>query len=240
MSPTPAILISGWAHPAGVLCPLAEALGAEFDCICLSTCELGDDPTLWSVALAGRIRAAAAPPLVVGWSLGGMVSLEALTSDAPPPAAALVLVASTPRFCAAPDWAWGQTPSALRALRTGLRRDPRAALAGFLRECAAPATPGEEALQAGVDAALSIGLPRLAAGLDHLGSTDLTGRIGRLETRCLCIHGDADRIIPCEASRAIAKQTAGVLEVLAESGHSVPVASPDRVADAIRRGWGQR
>lgn len=236
MNPTPAILISGWAHPADVLCPLAEALGDEFESICLSTCELGDDPDLWPTTLAARIRAAAAPPLVVGWSMGGMVALEALTAESAPPAAALVLVASTPRFCAGPDWPWGQTTSALRALRTGLRRDPRTALAGFLRECAAPVALGEEALRAGVDAALSVGLPRLAAGLDHLGSTDLTGRIGRLAPRCLCIHGDEDRIIPCEASKAIAKQTAGVLEVLAETGHSAPVTASDRVACAIRRG----
>jgi pimeloyl-[acyl-carrier protein] methyl ester esterase len=232
---TPAILVSGWAHPAHVLCPLAEAL-PEFDSICLSTCELGDDPTLWSAALTERIRTAEEPPLVIGWSLGGIVALEALTTDAPPPAAALVLIGSTARFCAGPDWPWGQTPAALRALRTGLRRDPRAALAGFLRECAAPGAPDEDTLQAGVEMALSIGLQQLAAGLDYLGSTDLTGRLGRLKPRCICVHGIADRIIPCEASRAMAKQTSGVLEVLVESGHSVPVASPARVARAIRRG----
>lgn len=240
VSPPPAILVSGWAHPADVLCPLAKALRPDFHAICLSTQELGDDPMLWSAALAERIRAAVSPPLVVGWSMGGMVAIEALTSDAPPPAAALVLIGSTTRFCASPDWPWGQTPSALRALRTGLRRDPRTALAGFLRECAAPEAPAEDALRAGIDAALSIGLQNLADGLDYLGSTDLTGRIGRLKTRCICIHGNEDRIIPRGASEAVAKHTSGFLEVLAERGHSVPAASPVLVADAIRRGWGQR
>ncbi|MBM4154937.1 MAG: alpha/beta fold hydrolase [Lentisphaerae bacterium] len=240
MSPTPAILVSGWAHPADVLCPLAAALRPDFDSICLSTKELGDNQATWSSALAERIRSAGSPPLVVGWSMGGMVAIEALTSDSPPPAAALALIGSTVRFCAAPDWPWGQTPSALRALRTGLRRDARAALAGFLRECAAPDAPAEDALHAGVDAALSMGLPHLLDGLDYLGSTDLTGRIGRLKTRCICIHGNEDRIIPSDASWAIAKHTSGFLEVHAERGHSLPVASPVLVADAIRRGWGQR
>jgi pimeloyl-ACP methyl ester carboxylesterase len=147
----------------------------------------------------------------------------------------LVLVASTPRFCTTADWPWGQAPAALRALRAGLRRDPRRALRGFLAGCAEPDPVDADALERGVEAALDPGLPHLAAGLDYLDATDLTGRPGLPELRIACIHGEADRVIPWQASGALARNRAGFLEVLAGSGHSVPVTSPRRVADAIRR-----
>lgn len=232
---TPAILISGWAHPAQILCPLAGALGADIEAMCLSSRDLGDDPTQWAGELAGRIAAARCPPLVIGWSLGGIVALDALTSESPPPAGMLVLVASTPRFCTTPDWPWGQAPAALRALRAGLRRDPRRALRGFLAGCAQPDPLGDDALDQSVDAALAMGIPHLAAGLDYLETTDLTARPIRSEPRIACIHGDADRIVPIQASGILARNRTGFLEVLAGCGHSVPVTSPRRVADAIGR-----
>ncbi len=236
MSPTPAILLSGWAHPARVLCPLAEALRPVYDAICLSTDELGDDPAGWSDALAERIRAAAAPPLLIGWSMGGMVALDAMTAEAPPPpVTALVLIGSTARFCAAPHWPWGQTTATLRALRLGLRRDPRGALAGFFAECDAPARTEEDLLARRIDEARALGEARLSAGLDYLGSTDLADRLDRLHVRLACIHGEDDRVIPCDASRALARKCSGVLEVLAKNGHSAAVASPVQVAGAIRR-----
>ncbi|MBU4459066.1 MAG: alpha/beta hydrolase [Verrucomicrobia bacterium] len=185
--------------------------------------------------MAARIAAARCPPLVIGWSMGGIVALDALTSDSPPSTAGLVLVASTPRFCTTADWPWGQTPAALRALRAGLRRDPRRALRGFLAGCAQPDSIGADALDPRIDAALALGLLQLVAGLDYLESTDLRGRPVRPEPRTVCIHGETDRIVPCQASEVLARNRTGFLEVLTGSGHSVPVTSPHRVADAIRR-----
>lgn len=232
---TPAILISGWAHPAQVLGPLAAALGTDFETQCFSTRELGDDPAQWAAKMRGRIAAAPSPPLVIGWSLGGMVALDAMATGSPPPVAGLVLIASTPRFCTAPHWPWGPAPAALRALRAGLRRDPRRALRGFLAGCAEPDPVGAGTLDRRVEAALDLGLPHLAAGLDYLDTTDLTGRPVLPELRIAYIHGEADRVIPWQASDTLAKNRTGFLEVLAGSGHSVPVTSPRRVADAIRR-----
>ena len=232
----PAFFVSGWAHPARVLCPLAEAMRPDYDPICLSTRDLGDDPSIWACSLAERIAASARPPLVVGWSLGGILALDALTAAVPPAVSGLVMISSTPRFCAAPHWPWGQTTSALRTLRAGLRRDPRAALLGFLSACAAPGPVDGEAQQSLIDEALAQGLQQLAAGLDYLGTADLTSRRGSMQSRLVCIHGGADRVIPCEASRALAESRAGVLEVLQESGHSVPMTSPLLVAETMRRG----
>lgn len=68
-----------------------------------------------------------------------------------------------------------------------------------------------------------------------LSTSELTHRPIRPGQQVVCIHGAADRVVPCDASRVLAERRSGVLEVLAESGHSVPVTSPCRVADAIRR-----
>ena len=231
-----AILISGWAHPARVLCPLAHALAPDFETNLLDTCDLGDDPGQWSGRLAERIAGTARPPVVIGWSLGGMIALEALTSGSSPPVSAWVLIASTPRFCAGPDWPWGQTRAALRALQIGVRRDPQAALRSFLAECSIPSQVSPAELDRQVSSALAQGDRHLAAGLDYLAGTDLTARIPHLRVPLLCIHGESDRIIPVEASRNLAQACAGRLEVLPNCGHSVVVTAADRVASAIRRG----
>ena len=115
--------------------------------------------------------------VLVGWSLGGMLLLEALGQLAGPPPAATVLVGVAPVFCQRPGHPWGQPVASVRAMRLGLRSDPTRVLTDFLASCLAP---GEESFRdeaaAGFDfTADPAHLALLSQGLDYLRDKDLCG-----------------------------------------------------------------
>lgn len=219
----PLWLIAGWAHAASSLEPLARALADDFDASLFALPDFGADPTGWPAALAGRIAAAPLPPVVAGWSLGGMVALAALQREPAPPARALVLIASTARFCAAPDHPCGVPERNLRALALALRRDPRAAVEGFLRDAALPAAAEVSEVRKRADEAVATG-PALAAGLAFLQSADLRGGCARVRLPTLLLHGGADRVIAPESSQRLhGAIPSSCLAMLKDAGHDLPI-----------------
>jgi pimeloyl-[acyl-carrier protein] methyl ester esterase len=135
-----------------------------------------------------------AETVLVGWSLGGMLLLEAL--DRGNLAPAKVVLAATPAcFCAGEDHPVGQSRAAVRALRQTLRQDPSRGLADFASRCLAPGEADfrEEILEnflyqdTGAD---------LASGLDYLLNTDLRPQLAAIPPGTLIIQGDEDAIVP--------------------------------------------
>ncbi len=132
--------------------------------------------------------------ILVGWSLGGMLLLEALAQEPFEPAG-LALVATPASFIQRPDHPWGQPPSAVRALRWAARADSRPGLADFAARCLAP---GEVNFQGEL---LLDFQPRahgadLAGGLDYLLHTDLRSQLPRVAAGALIIQGENDAIVP--------------------------------------------
>ncbi len=60
----------------------------------------------------------------MGWSLGGMLLLEALSGLTDPSPGGLVLVGVAPVFTRRPDYPWGQPPAVVRAMRRALTKNP--------------------------------------------------------------------------------------------------------------------
>ena len=214
------IMLGGWAHPAGALQPLADAV-REF--------------------AAPRLAAAheacptpAQPAFLLGWSLGGLLALrEALA--APERWLGLILVGSCARFCAAPDYPCGVAPARLRALQTALRRNPAAALGPFFADVAAPQALAPAASAAQVRAALALGTDALAAGLETLRTLDLRPYLRDCAKPVLILHGREDRVIPAAAGEWLAGQfTYSRFVPVAEAGHDVPARAPDILAAEIQ------
>jgi pimeloyl-ACP methyl ester carboxylesterase len=135
-----------------------------------------------------------ADTVLVGWSLGGMLLLEALSRELLTPGG-LVLVAASASFVQRPDYPVGQPPAAVRAQRRAVRADSRGGLADFAGRCLAP---GEANFQ---EAILQEFFPRetgadLAAGLDYLLTADLRPCLPRIRARCLILQGDRDAVAP--------------------------------------------
>jgi pimeloyl-[acyl-carrier protein] methyl ester esterase len=142
-----------------------------------------------------------AETVLVGWSLGGMLLLEALGQGLVRPGG-LVLVATPASFCARPDHPCGQPRAVVRALRRTVREDPHRGLADFAGRCLAPGEVNfqEEILQ---DFQPQENGADLAAGLDYLINTDLRPKLSRIPSRALIIQGDQDNIVPPAQAEAL-------------------------------------
>lgn len=187
-----------------------------------------------------ELAARTAPfPFVGSWSLGSFQSLEMAAQD-PTSVRALVLVSSTPRFCAAEDFPCGMPGANLRAMQRAFAREARPALESFHRLCAAPEDAEDGAIAARTDASLEMDPGTLADGLRDLREKDLRAKIGAVSCPVLLLHGEEDRVIPCDAARWMeAHLPRAKLVTLPGAGHDLPLRHADWCAGRIADFAGQ-
>jgi pimeloyl-[acyl-carrier protein] methyl ester esterase len=157
--------------------------------------------------------------LLVGWSLGGMLLLEALSRLPEPPPLRLILVGVAPVFTRRLDYPEGQPPGVVRAMRRALRKDRQQVLDDFVNRCLAP---GEAGMSSQVQVAF--GSPadanHLALGLDYLLERDLRPLLPHLSAGAVIIQGEEDRIVPPAQGRFLQGELAGArLNLLPGAGH---------------------
>ena len=234
------VLLAGWAHPADALAPLAAALHDPYR---VSTLAVGDlmgdsaarDTDSYAAAFLEFIEESGGEGrAVIGWSMGGMVALEA-ASRRPELFPALVVVGGTARFTRDEGYEHGLPQRTVRAMRLGLRGSPSAVLERFFAEAAAPETEDGSVARRKVEAALSLGTAVLNHGLGYLEQTDIRLQLDRVTTPTLVLHGTEDRIVPWQAGRFLAASLKRSRFRLHEgAGHTLPTTEAAEVADDIR------
>jgi len=125
----------------------------------------------------------------------------------PTKVARLLLVATTPRFVAGPDWPHGMAPAALAKLAQQLETDYQRTVSEFLELQVRGGARSKSVLAALRASLLAHGEARpeaLAAGLETLSSTDLRPTLGLVRTPTLVVGGQYDRVTPPAAARALA------------------------------------
>jgi len=190
--------ISGWAHDAESMEPLAESFRPEFDVTVLS----GAD-----VLRAKHLPEAEA---VVGWSMGGLVAIEHLRASCKK----LVLLSSTARFCATESYPCGVAEKNLQRMILQLKRNPNAVLASFYKNVHHP----RPAPRTEPDCEEN----ELADGLEYLLRTDLREKVSSIKIPILLIHGKKDLIIPPSASEWLHGHLPDTqLALLENAGHAL-------------------
>jgi pimeloyl-[acyl-carrier protein] methyl ester esterase len=228
------VLLHGWALHGGMWGPWLDGLARQAR---LHLVDLpGHGRSDWPAGardLAGLARAVfpAVPrgAAVLGWSLGGMVALE-LARQHPRHLRALLLVATTPKFLAGPDWEHGLRPAVLDEFSAGLAGDYRRTVQNFL----ALQTRGDEhaleTLRMLRRRLASHGEPdpaALAAGLGILRDADLRDSLPRIALPALVVAGEHDRLTPPEAGRTLAASLPTARFRLVErSGHAPFLSHP--------------
>lgn len=200
-SPRPVLaLVHGWGMNARVFDPLIELLAGQFEVHALNLPGHGGRPGLpdnslqsWGDDIARQL---APGTILLGWSLGGQAAMRAAL-DHPGKVARLILLASTPRFVAAPDWAHGMAAGDLEDFGDALLADPQATLLRFLSLQTRGATGQKTLLQQLRQILVTAPAPdgrALSAGLRILQDTDLRHEMGQLRQPALVVHGALDTL----------------------------------------------
>lgn len=236
------VLLHGWGLNVRVWDGLAAALCDRFRIIAIDLPGHGRSP--WVPArssLAGQaaqvgeaIATMAEEYSLLGWSLGGQIALQLAVGQNAAALNRLVLIATTPRFAAGPDWPHGSPPERLAAQARGLETDYRKTVSDFLELQVRGSAGGAEALEqlrtalfahgsqavlaapdsasrAQPDAksgALGPLLAALACDLDLLRDTDLRPLLAGIKFPALVIAGQYDRVTHPAASQALADHLA--------------------------------
>lgn len=180
----------------------------------------------------------AAPPEAVwlGWSLGGLVALQAAL-QAPQRLHALVLANSTPRFVTGPGWNDAMPPQRLQEFAAGLGEDYRETLLRFLSLQVRGDETARTALRQLRSSLFERGEPdtaSLATGLALLRESDLRAKLKEVAVPTLLMAGIYDRLTPPGATEAMAHAIAGArLEVFPKSAHAPFISHPEAFTAAL-------
>ncbi|MBI4741141.1 MAG: alpha/beta fold hydrolase [Betaproteobacteria bacterium] len=237
-------LVHGWGLGSAAWAPVVDALAQHCRVHLVDLPgygEAGTDAGADFGNLARRLIASLPPGVTLcGWSLGGMLALQAALL-APEHIARLVLVAATPSFTQRADWSAGQPPALLDAFQLALGDHPKAALQRFvalLNQGDAQARAIGRTLIAGLSASQLPDSEALAQGLGFLREIDLRldlrPQIASAHTPTLLIHGDCDPLMPLAAAQWLAEHLPNSrLEVFAGAAHAPFLNDPERFAARV-------
>jgi pimeloyl-[acyl-carrier protein] methyl ester esterase len=235
------VLLHGWGMTAAVWRALGAELAADF---CVHAVEMpcyGIAAHASCDTLAATVAALAAdlPPraTVCGWSLGGQVAL-AWARARPFQVARLILLATTPRFVAADDWADGMADAEFADFAGEVAANLARARMRFLALQANGDGAAREVLRelrGAFDSGGEAAPPALAAGLQLLRENDLRAELELVGQPALVMHGVNDALIPCAAGAYLARMLPDAEFVLVDgAAHAVFVTREAMVARCIR------
>lgn len=236
------VLLHGWAMHAGIFAPLVARLESKF------TLHLVDLPghgrsagrgLPLTLANAAAEVAAGVPEraLWLGWSLGGLVALQAAALF-PGRLRGLAMIAASPRFVRTDDWPQGMDASVFRTFASELGRDYRGTLDRFLMLEAQGSDRVREELRLLRAEVFAHGEPApdvLCDGLGLLEDTDLRAALPGLAMPSLWIAGRRDRLVSPSAMQAAADTAPHATFHRVESGGHAPfLTHAEEVAAAVR------
>lgn len=242
----PLVLLHGWSSSGRAFAELTELLSASFRVLIpdlpghgdsspaqeSSLNGLADDLQAWLKGVEER------PLLLGGWSLGGMLSLE-LAERQTLALAGLVLIGTTPRFTAAPDWPHGLPSGQVRVLQRNLGRGFENTLGDFFRLTFSGEEISPERLRAIRHFAIYGGRlpdPEVAAELLQLLSVqDQREALSAIDLPVLVIHGKQDAVTLPGAAAVLTEQLPQArLEWFDNAGHAPFWGHPARVAACFK------
>jgi len=232
------VLIHGWAMHGGIFAPLLAALEPHFRIHLVDLPGHGHsrDEVHFDIADSARAIAAATPrALWVGWSLGGLVALRAAL-DGPGHVRGICLIASSPRFVAAPDWPHGVAASVFGEFASELHARYRHAIERFLALETMGSVHAQADLRELKKRVFARGEPRVEAlcdGLAALDRCDFRDALAGLAMPSLWLGGRRDRLVPPGALQWAAAHAPRARHLEFNSGHAPFLEFAAAIADAL-------
>ncbi|MBL4760520.1 MAG: alpha/beta fold hydrolase [Mariprofundaceae bacterium] len=160
----------------------------------------------WLATLANQLPSK--PCVLVGWSLGGMLSMQ-LALAYPERIKALALINSTPCFSQKEDWKHGCTSDVLQGFQQGIEQQAGKTISRFF----ALMFHGENMDRKQFNGIAHMAIDRenptstqaMQEGLQLLANLDLRNNLSNITQPTWVAHGEHDAIIPIQASDFLAK-----------------------------------
>ena len=242
----PLVLLHGWAMSAAVFSEIASLLSSDFRLLIPDLPGHGDSSPSPQNDLAGISADLGAwltatentPVTLIGWSLGGMLSLE-IARQNKVAVENLVLIGTTPRFTQSENWPFGLPSVQVRALARNLERRFEATLADFFSLAFAGEEISKERLRTIRTFAVRQSLlPDHGAALgllNMLAAQDQRAILSEIHQPALVLHGDLDQIAPVAAGRSLAEMLPqGSFSGFSGVGHGPFLSQPHETVARIR------
>ncbi len=223
-------LIHGFGFDAPVWAPLAECLSADYTIHRPSLPGYGDAPEQ-AGSLDGRLLEEFSEAHWVGWSMGGLLALDAIRLGCVPHS--LTLIASQPCMVARKDWPHAIPHTTFRDFRKRLHRNPAEAMRHF----AMLATHGDAHAAQARRQLDRIAIPErktLEQGLDLLEHADLRSVWAAQAMPQQLILGACDALLPASAAEPLqASCPSAAVALVQNAGHAVLLSHVARCADLL-------
>jgi len=226
------ILVTGWSFGAESLRHLAQAL-PDCDTKVLNHGPLaakGNMASLFPCSTYARglitiLDQSPEPCWLGGWSMGGMIALEAAV-QMPRLVKGLILINTTAKFCSDDYYVYGVPPFELQSMARRFKKDHRTALRRFYSAVARPFGPDIAYVPEWSET--------MQNGLVYLEKTDLRKPAKAVDLPALVLHGQDDAVIPVAGGEFLAKLLKNSKSKLFYGvGHDLPLRKPQVVAKEI-------
>lgn len=220
------VLLPGWAMHSGIWGDVADVLAQAFRVHLVDLPGHGVNRAMELSAdldqVTDQILCELPTAMWLGWSLGGLVALNAAIRQ-PRKIQKLVLVGATPSFSKQDNWEWGLDASARQAFSDGLENDFKETVKQFSVQTFGANLVDESVARLG-GLALHENLPdksTLLTGLQLLYANNLLPDLSRCEKPTLFLGGSRDRTILPESFKQAASLIPGArVEIIAGAGHA--------------------
>lgn len=182
-------------------------------------------------------RLALEDAVLVGWSMGVQVALQAF------PAlrerlAAMVLVGGTPRFTSTDDYPHGKPPVEVKGMGLRLRRDHQKTMGDFFKGMFAEDELDKVQYQRVVHEIVMGGRSpnpeAVQQSLNILATVDQRDQLPLIDRPVLLVHGELDAICPASASRYMAERLPKArLEIFTGCGHAPFMSRPEQFNELL-------
>jgi pimeloyl-[acyl-carrier protein] methyl ester esterase len=220
------LLIHGWGMNAAVWEPLLPRLEKDYRVTLVDLPGHGhsipdtsaDSLASWAAAVAG-----VAPPGAIwaGWSLGGLVALQAALDKAD--MSGLFMITATPCFSQRLDWQPAMPQKTLQQFAASLQQDVQATLSRFLSLQVNGCDDARDLLKqlrrgfAAKPVATGVAL---GSGLTMLGEIDLREQLKQLDIPVRWLLGGRDTLVPGRLGAVLPSLNPAIqLHTIASAGH---------------------
>ena len=234
------VFLHGWAMNSAVWQPCLQQLPDWIRPLAIDLPGHGDSVDINAGTLDDYVEYVAQqiihPVMLLGWSLGGLVSLR-LAQRYPEKVSALFQVATNPKFVQGGNWQTAIEASVFEQFAISLEKDRVKTIRRFLALQVRGTDTSMQTvreLQAAIDARGLPDIEALLAGLKILSDTDLTEALQALDCPVSWLLGEKDVLVPLELARALEQMPVDVdIQILAGAGHAPFISHPDAFVNAL-------